>query len=222
MYYLIYKTTNNVNGKIYIGKHRTNNIDDGSMGSGTLLKLAILKYGVDSFTTEILHYLNDEDEMNSKEREIVNEDFVKLTSNYNIDIGGKGGFYNVNLTGRNHLHDNRENSLNNILLGVSVFLTKLLDDEFKNKWIFNLSNTHKQKYLDGYVNPFIGRMHDENAINKMRESHKKTFHQQGVKNSQFGTMWIHNLDLKESKKIKQDEFPEYESLGWLKGRKMKF
>jgi hypothetical protein len=32
-------------------------------------------------------------------------------------------------------------------------------------------------------------------------------------------MWIHNLELKQSKRIKKDsEIPE----GWLKGRKMKF
>jgi len=42
--------------------------------------------------------------------------------------------------------------------------------------------------------------------------------QTGEGNSQFGTMWIHNLELKESKKVPKGEIPE----GWLKGRKMKF
>ena len=35
-------------------------------------------------------------------------------------------------------------------------------------------------------------------------------------------MWIHNLELKESKRIKKDDFPSWEQQGWLKGRKMKF
>ena len=47
-------------------------------------------------------------------------------------------------------------------------------------------------------------------------------HQQGKLNSQYETCWIYNLDLKESKKIKKDELNNYLSLGWLKGRKIKF
>jgi len=41
--------------------------------------------------------------------------------------------------------------------------------------------------------------------------------QQGERNSQFGTMWIHNLELQISKKIsKADTIQD----GWVKGRKM--
>jgi hypothetical protein len=47
-------------------------------------------------------------------------------------------------------------------------------------------------------------------------------HQSGKNNSQFGTIWIYNLELKLSKPIKKEELPEYISLGWLKGRKMNF
>lgn len=44
MYYLIYKITNNVNNKIYIGKHQTENKDDDYMGSGKIIKRAIEEY----------------------------------------------------------------------------------------------------------------------------------------------------------------------------------
>ena len=54
----------------------------------------------------------------------------------------------------------------------------------------------------------------------MKESHKGKH--SAEKNSQFGTMWIHSLAEKVSKKIKKEEFLEYENQGWLKGRKIKF
>jgi hypothetical protein len=45
MYYILYKTTNNVNGMIYIGQHTTNRLDDGYLGSGKRLRRAIKHYG---------------------------------------------------------------------------------------------------------------------------------------------------------------------------------
>ena len=81
-YYLIYQTTNLVNGKIYVGQHQTYNLDDGYIGSGTLLQKAIQKYGIDKFERKILYYCQSEEELNAKEREIVNEDFVNRKDTY--------------------------------------------------------------------------------------------------------------------------------------------
>lgn len=91
MYYIIYKTTNCVNNKYYIGCHHTNDLNDGYMGSGKHLRYAIKKYGADKFKFEILHFLNTKEEMFELERKLVNEDLVKDVNSYNLKIGSSGG-----------------------------------------------------------------------------------------------------------------------------------
>lgn len=96
MKYIIYQVTNQVNGKIYIGKHVTDDLNDGYMGSGTILKKAIRKYGVDKFTKTILHIYDNENDMIAKEGELVNEEFVARLDTYNLTQGGNGSFSHIN------------------------------------------------------------------------------------------------------------------------------
>lgn len=51
----VYKITNKLNQKWYIGSHYNDDLSDGYMGSGIALNAAINKYGKDSFMVEILH-----------------------------------------------------------------------------------------------------------------------------------------------------------------------
>jgi hypothetical protein len=91
MKYTIYKVTNNINGKIYIGKHQTENPDDGYYGSGVALKNSIKKHGKNNFTKEVLHIFESEEEMNMKEVELITEEFVSRKDTYNMGVGGEGG-----------------------------------------------------------------------------------------------------------------------------------
>ena len=89
MRHLIYKITNNLNGKYYIGRHSTNNIDDSYMGSGVGILNAIKKYGVENFTKEIIAETSSSELLWELEKEIVNEDVVKDKMSYNMCYGGK-------------------------------------------------------------------------------------------------------------------------------------
>ena len=57
---------------------------------------------------------------------------------------------------------------------------------------------------------------------KEKHSNEMSRLQNGNKNSQYGTIWVSNLDLKESKKFPKDEFSTWEQEGWLKGRVIDF
>lgn len=89
MKYYVYKITNKINGKIYIGVHGSNDIvHDDYMGPGTLIKRALKKYGKMNFERELLFEYEDYLKAYEKENEIVNEEFCEDSNNYNIKIGG--------------------------------------------------------------------------------------------------------------------------------------
>lgn len=207
MYYVIYKITNRVNGKIYIGCHITNNLNDGYMGSGKNIKQAIEKYGTENFEKEYILFCDDRKEMYEKESEIVNEKFVLNENTYNISVGGKGGSTsNTNFfrgkTFSSETKEKRSHIMSSIMQNMSQKERKRINNKIKNT---QQENNHDHK-------TFKNRIHTDDTKNKMRESHKGKH--DGNKNSQYGTMWITNgVD---NKKIKKnvDTIPD----GWYKGR----
>jgi hypothetical protein len=86
----VYKITNNINQKTYIGVHKTNKPDDSYMGSGNAIRNAIKKYGIEQFSKEVLYITEEKDVAYQKEKELT-VDFFK-ESNYNMKLGGVGGF----------------------------------------------------------------------------------------------------------------------------------
>lgn len=101
MYYLIYRTTNLLNGKYYVGAHRTTKKNDDYLGSGVALKRAIKKYGRENFSKEIVEECETEDIMFKREAEIV-DSILEDTDSYNMSRGGKGGFDHIDDTGDNN------------------------------------------------------------------------------------------------------------------------
>ena len=94
VYYFVYRTTNTLNGKIYVGAHKTHNIRDSYLGSGFIFKKAVEKYGRDAFKREILALYPSFEEMYKAEKYIVDKAFIAREDTYNLMLGGygSGGF----------------------------------------------------------------------------------------------------------------------------------
>ena len=75
-YYYVYQTTNTINGKIYVGVHATNNLQNGYLGSGVNLHKSIRKHGKENFTKVILKMCHSYDEALMEERRIVTPEFM--------------------------------------------------------------------------------------------------------------------------------------------------
>ena len=89
----IYKTTNLLNSKIYIGKrvYRKKD-DDWYLGSGIWLNRAIKKYGRYNFKKEIIEWCTTNDELCKKEIYWIKHfDSINPKIGYNLSAGGEGG-----------------------------------------------------------------------------------------------------------------------------------
>lgn len=161
----IYKTTNLVNKKIYIGLHRVNNdkIDPKYFGSGLHLKRAIEKYGLENFICEVLEWCATEEALSVQEKYwITHFNALDKEIGYNIQDGGVGGFGHIDSTGEN-----------NAMYGVHRYGEE--NPNYGTHW--NLQS--KQQMRDtiaqngghhGEKNPMFGKHHTDEAKNKMKQA----------------------------------------------------
>lgn len=286
-YHYFYKITNNLNDHYYYGIHSTDNLDDGYMGSGTRLRYAYEKYGIENFTKEILKFFETREEAAKYEADIVNEVLIKDENCYNIIHGGEtrttfgtatvkdieGNIMQVPIDDPRYLsgelisimtnkvivQDNIGNrmavdltdprylsgELKSINCGYAImcdnennkFKIKQDDPRYlageyngctkghvvvkdKNNKYYHVS-INDSRYLSGELKPFwFGKKHKPETIEKFKRTYKEIGHQQGEKNSQYGTCWITKNG--ENKKIKKEELEIFEQQGWKKGRNLKF
>lgn len=155
MYGFIYRTTNLVNGKMYVGLCTSKSRFKNYLGSGILLKQAIEKYGADNFKREILEECKDEKSLREAEVWWIKKfNAVESDKFYNLHEGGRGGFipkkkntmsapikkYWSNLTAEERSERNRKcrwdkSGKNNPMAGRSVVTEKNL------KWYTNGEKT---------------------------------------------------------------------------------
>lgn len=132
MFYTIYKITNNLNGKYYIGKHQTKDLDDGYMGSGKAIIQAIKKYNIENFSKEIIAVYTNIDDMNLAEELLIN----LSSDSYNLKKGGIGGFDYIN-----------ENNLSNTLKS-----KKQKSEKMKSYWTEDRKTKKSNDMIKFYEN----------------------------------------------------------------------
>lgn len=210
-YHFIYKTTNLLSGKYYIGMHSTDDLNDGYMGSGKRLKCSLNKYGKENHKVENLEFLNSREELKKREEDIVNLNEIAKESCMNLMTGGQGGFVSEESQKKRSIAANK--ALNYKLKNDLKFNTF-----FRLKISEGVKNTYQNGRLKFESFNFNNKKHSKESRDKIAESNK--LNGIGVKNSQYGTCWIN--DGKNNKKINKKILNNFLNEGWLKGSIKKF
>ena len=207
MFGYIYKTTNKINNKIYIGQHISSSFDIKYKGSGVSLSYAIKKYGWNSFYTEILEECDSLDQMNEREGYWI--DYYNSTDpsiGYNLDSGGSNN---------KHSEITKE-KMSKAALGkkkspihcqnISKAKTGTTHDPWQagKVWVMKgeerylLPKKEAQKYLDqGFIN----------AKGPRTEESKENMHHR-----------TYITDGENNKLVKEEEIQYYLNQGWYIGR----
>lgn len=231
----IYKITNTINGKCYIGQstdlakriHRHINTLLHGTNRNEHLQNAYKKYGVGSFIIEIIEECSAE---SLNEREIFWIDFYKAYDRnygYNKTKGGQGG------NGYLELYDETEKEIisakksqsvtgeRNPLYGTHCYTNGMIikyikDDEIEKYesqgWYKGIPEFVKSKQKianSGEANGFYGKKHSDETKQKISNGRK------GDNNWNFGKVIYHKGD--KQKYIDPSEIEYYKSLGWEKG-----
>lgn len=208
-HYLIYKITNDINGMYYIGQHKTNDPIDQYLGSGFYLNRAQEKYGLSNFTKEILFDFDNFDDMNNKEKELVqlSNCFPYNEMCYNIREGGSNGSINdisIQKMVQSRIENGSYDSERNFMYG--KHLSDLMDQiAYKNM-------------IDKHAAASKERANDPNWIKKMSEV---TF---GKNNGMYGKhlsnvmdpIDYENMCNKHSENAKGEKNPMFGKSSWAK------
>jgi group I intron endonuclease len=150
---MIYKATNNVNGKVYIGKtvqyleirkkqHKYDACNDNKRRYNCIFHMAIRKYGWDNFKWEILCEIDSENKLNVLEKFYIAA-YRKMGNIYNLTDGGEGASGNI--------------------------ISEETRNKLKNRIPWNKGNGN---YMTGNRNHFYGKMHSGETKQKISKTKK--------------------------------------------------
>ena len=84
----IYKTTNKIDGSVYIGQHKTPYFDEEYLGSGRILLQKIKEFGKENFEVKVLEWAEDLIDLNEKEEKWIRRYRLLTPHMYNVAKGG--------------------------------------------------------------------------------------------------------------------------------------
>ncbi len=150
------------------------------------------------------------DDMFEEESRVIRSDKPE----YNIALGGKSGSFDyLNETGRNHRHDNRSGSLQNLEHGRQIgrrWVKEMATPDEIHAWRSAIGHgVRAHQAVHG--NPFCGKHHTDDTKQKIGE--KTSIAQAGERNSQFGTRWITN-----GTEVRKAPVGEHLPSGWVYGK----
>lgn len=223
MYGYIYKTTNLITNKFYIGqKHSEVFLGEKYLGSGKRLNDSIKHYGKENFKVELIEEIESKELMD--EREIY---WIAYYNATNPDIGyniSEGGNVNRTMIGINNPFYMKKHSEESKKLmsehNARPMLGKHHSEETKEKIASGnrgkvVSNEAREKLsLNAKNNPNYG-MRGKPVKEETRL--KLSIAKKGKPTSARGSIHITN-DV-EDKMVHEDELDYYLSIGWRKGRK---
>ena len=178
MHYYLYEVKNKLNGKIYVGVHKTDNLEDGYMGSGKIILQAIEKHGVENFEKTILEFFPDAETMFQRESEVINEEFLSRDDTYNLRRGGMGGFDWINSSGISKFRGKSHSEETKKVLSDHLKGRERPDisEACKNAWS-SKSDSEKEAFGEIMSNALRGKKHSSdrraNIAEGVRQSAKR-------------------------------------------------
>ena len=248
MKYYVYKITNKMNGKWYIGKRKHHSpTDDRYMGSGRLIREAIAKYGIDCFDKSIIEVFDSDEKASKLEASLVTKESINTSMSYNMHEGGHGGFAHLNDGSIEHIERCKKgarNSSGKHHENWSTYRWSKGDPRAKAaselgleklRQIGTSKETREKQSLYAKQNNSMRNKCWCVPIGDIDYSNMKVFDKTGIpsgwisvkdhraskknKNSPgYGKYWIHNPETQKNIFHSGDTIP----LGWFRGRKMEY
>lgn len=186
-FYYVYKITcllGSFAGKYYIGRHQTDNLEDGYAGSGRKINNYYKKYGCiegKTYKKEILYFCNSFKELKEKENYFVGNLYKdEFTECLNCREGGEGGIM-CEESYNNMVQHNKETQIKNRRGNKewSDFISKVNIERYKDSNERKKTGESLKKFYDNNPefasNRNIKRYKDPNERVKTREASKKTW-----------------------------------------------